>query len=70
VLVVTGDRGMDYWKDMMPLEGKDAYYNQELDRRTALFPRGERVVIADAGHMLHYDQPRAVGEAVLAFINQ
>lgn len=40
----------------------------EIERRMAHVPGAIRVTIADAGHMLHHDQPEAVARALEAFL--
>ncbi len=40
----------------------------ELERRRAHVPHSRLVTIADAGHMLHHDQPEAVARALEAFL--
>jgi pimeloyl-ACP methyl ester carboxylesterase len=37
-------------------------------RWQALLPHAQRLRVADAGHMLPYEQPRRLAEAVLAFL--
>jgi len=37
------------------------------ERRT-LLPRSRSLRLADAGHMLPYEQPRALADAVLGFL--
>jgi pimeloyl-ACP methyl ester carboxylesterase len=49
--------------------GGDADGAAEVARRFAHVPRGELVTIADAGHMLHHDQPATVARHVEAFLN-
>lgn len=39
-------------------------------RRFAHIPNGRLVTIADAGHMLHHDQPAAVAAAMESFLSQ
>ncbi len=39
-----------------------------IRRRLAHIPGGELVMIPDAGHMLHHDQPEAVARALEAFL--
>jgi pimeloyl-ACP methyl ester carboxylesterase len=39
-----------------------------IRRRFAHIPHGRLVTIADAGHMLHHDQPAAVAAAIEAFL--
>jgi pimeloyl-ACP methyl ester carboxylesterase len=40
----------------------------ELARRFSHIPNGQFVTVADAGHMLHHDQPEAVARAIEAFL--
>jgi pimeloyl-ACP methyl ester carboxylesterase len=40
----------------------------EIDRRIACIPSASRLVIPDAGHMLHHDQPAALAGAIEAFL--
>ena len=40
----------------------------ELSRRMAAFSNCKLVMVPDAGHMLHHDQPRAVASAIEAFL--
>ncbi|MFN3236310.1 MAG: alpha/beta fold hydrolase [Pseudomonadales bacterium] len=67
VLILTGDRGLDYWVAMRPQQSDESFYEAELLRREALFNSGRHVVIENAGHMLHYDQPLAVYNEVAGF---
>lgn len=41
---------------------------EELDRRLACFADVQHVVIDDCGHMVHYDQPAALLEAITPFL--
>ncbi|MFO1325648.1 MAG: alpha/beta hydrolase [Burkholderiales bacterium] len=40
----------------------------EIERRFSHIPNGRLVTIADAGHMVHHDQPEAVAAQVEAFL--
>jgi pimeloyl-ACP methyl ester carboxylesterase len=40
----------------------------EVERRRAHVPGAQLVTIADAGHMLHHDQPEAVARAIESFL--
>ena len=46
----------------------DRYPRAEFEARLAQVPRVERVVLKACGHMLHHDQPEALAEALLAFL--
>lgn len=56
------------WLDDRP--GGEAATDElaSIRRRFAHIPRGRLVTIADAGHMLHHDQPAAVAAAIEAFL--
>ena len=41
----------------------------EVARRFAHIPKGRLVTVADAGHMLHHDQPEAVARALESFLD-
>jgi pimeloyl-ACP methyl ester carboxylesterase len=68
VLLLTGEDGLSYWTAMRPQLDDPAFYQQELERRVSLFPDARHVVIAGAGHMLHYDQPKLVLEVLSEFL--
>lgn len=69
-LVVTGSEGLGYWLTMHPeLEGEHDWYQLELQRRIDLIPKATSLVIEDAGHMVHFDQPQALSAAVADFLN-
>jgi pimeloyl-ACP methyl ester carboxylesterase len=44
------------------------YPREDFEARLATVAQVQRVVIADAGHMLHHDQPAAVAAALAAFL--
>jgi pimeloyl-ACP methyl ester carboxylesterase len=44
------------------------YPRAEFERRLAVVPDCRRVRLADAGHMLHHDQPEALARALLDFL--
>ncbi len=70
VLIITGDEGLDYWARMRPhLAGEDALYKADLVSKRKLFQDARHVVINQAGHMLHYDQPDRFVEVVDHFLN-
>ena len=69
VLLVTGEHAFQYWAQRREhLQGREDLYRSDLVRRERLFSDARSLVIPDAGHMLHYDQPVRVGEAIRAFI--
>jgi pimeloyl-ACP methyl ester carboxylesterase len=46
----------------------ERYPRAEFDDRLAQVRQVQRVTLADAGHMLHHDQPEALAEALRAFL--
>jgi 2-succinyl-6-hydroxy-2,4-cyclohexadiene-1-carboxylate synthase len=48
----------------------DDTYRAASERIASLVPRGSAGVIAGAGHAAHLEQPDAVGEAILTFVDQ
>jgi pimeloyl-ACP methyl ester carboxylesterase len=68
VLVVTGDEALNYWVNagLVP-QANNSLYQSELLRRLALFVNAQHVVIEQAGHMLHYDQPERLNQVLLEF---
>ena len=71
-LIVTGDLAHEYWHQQIPgLPGWDGRFAPgELEERLACFADHEHVAIADAGHMLHYDQPEALTAAITDFLER
>ncbi|WP_284614653.1 alpha/beta fold hydrolase [Aquabacterium humicola] len=51
----------------IPAGWADRYPRSEFDARLGVVPTLERAVIEDAGHMLHHDQPQALGALMEAF---
>jgi len=68
-LIVTGDNGLAYWiNGRFDRDISEDWYQSELSRRVQLFGDARSVVIADAGHMLHYDQPDEVNRVIRDFL--
>lgn len=44
------------------------YPRSEFEQRLAVLPRCERVMLEDAGHMLHHDQPETLAAAIERFL--
>ena len=66
--VAAADSNIPKWLDDHP-EGEGATDTfAGVRRRFAHIPHGRMVTIADAGHMLHHDQPAAVAAAIEAFL--
>jgi pimeloyl-ACP methyl ester carboxylesterase len=51
-----------------PAAWSDRYPRAEFEARLGVVPRLQRVLIDDAGHMLHHDQPEAVAAAIEPFL--
>ncbi|HSV72018.1 MAG TPA: alpha/beta hydrolase [Methylibium sp.] len=47
----------------------ERYPRDEFEQRLATVPSLERVMVEDAGHMLHHDQPEALARAIDAFLD-
>jgi pimeloyl-ACP methyl ester carboxylesterase len=68
--VAAADSNIPRWLDDHP-EGEGATDSfAGIRRRFARIPHGRMVMIADAGHMLHHDQPAAVAAAIEAFLSE
>jgi pimeloyl-ACP methyl ester carboxylesterase len=66
--VAAADSHIPRWLDAHP-EGEGATDSLAVVReRMAQVPGATLVTIADAGHMLHHDQPHAVARAIEAFL--
>jgi len=67
--VAAADSHIPKWLDEHP-EGEGATDNLAVvRRRLAHVPRARLATIADAGHMLHHDQPAAVAAAMESFLD-
>jgi pimeloyl-ACP methyl ester carboxylesterase len=49
--------------------GKDVM-RSEIESRIAQLPHARSAVIADAGHMLHHDQPQALAALIEQFLQE
>ena len=68
-LVVTGSEGLSYWHYKNDrLASEQAWYDSEISRRVALFKDVKHIEINDAGHMVQYDQPTELINAVSCFL--
>jgi pimeloyl-ACP methyl ester carboxylesterase len=71
VLVVIAAESSRWWtrrglSEPMPPD----LFAAELERKVARFADAEHVVLEDAGHMVHYDQPEALLHAVRDFLKR
>ena len=68
--MITGEDALQYWTaGRMGLQANEALYAAELGRRQGLFADARQVVIPQAGHMLHYDQPDQLNAALRVFVD-
>lgn len=71
VLIVTGDRALDYWAQRRPELGEQQkLHDDEIERRRQLFADAHSVTLANAGHMLHYDQPDDLNQVLRGFVDK
>lgn len=71
VLIVTGDKAMEYWAIRRPgLKDRQELHDSELERRLNLFQQGQKLTISDAGHMIHYDQPDQLNQGLREFVDK
>lgn len=69
VQIITGEKSLDYWVQNRPeLLGQQALHDNEIERRLLLFKNAEHRVIKGAGHMIHYDEPDALNDAIRNFL--
>ncbi|MBI1891975.1 MAG: alpha/beta hydrolase [Burkholderiales bacterium] len=54
----------DIWRWFGPKE----FVRSEIDRRIAVIPNLTPVIVRDAGHMLHHDQPQVVADHIEKFL--
>jgi pimeloyl-ACP methyl ester carboxylesterase len=75
-LAVNGSRSGEFWRRDLGGRAKrggeiEAYLApDELARRLACFPDVECVEVAGAGHMVHFDEPDGLNEAIDAFLRR
>jgi pimeloyl-ACP methyl ester carboxylesterase len=70
VLIVSGDLAHEYWCRQIPIAWDGRFAPDELEARVRTFARAEHVALADAGHMVHFDQPAALTRAVADFLER
>jgi pimeloyl-ACP methyl ester carboxylesterase len=70
-LIVTAGRAHSYWASQIPLRNWDGRYSEaDLAERLRCFRNAEHVRIADAGHMVHFDQPEQLLGAIERFLQR
>jgi len=71
VQIITGEHSLDYWvQNREELSGQQDLQDRDIERRRQLFTRAEHHVIEGAGHMIHYDQPEKLNEAIREFLRK
>jgi len=69
VLVITGGQAHEYWSNQMSIEGWDGRFTEaDLAGRLASFGSVEHVHLDDAGHMIHFDAPGPLADAIRGFL--
>jgi len=69
-LIVSGGLADEYWRAQMPMEWDGRFAEGELEARVRCFLEAEHTHFPRAGHMVHYDQPQALTEAVTDFLER
>lgn len=69
-LLINGALAHEYWRAQLPLEWDGRFAPGELEARVRCFADREHLVFANAGHMVHYDQPEALSGAVADFLER
>ncbi len=72
VFAVTGTEAWDTWwaRPGGPVDGRVRLTPAQFAERLGLFADIEHVELADAGHMVHFDQPDRVNELVANFLRR
>jgi pimeloyl-ACP methyl ester carboxylesterase len=70
VLVVTAADSARYWRGRGLSEVEGAEFDADHARKLALFADLEHVLVPDAGHMIHYDQPDVLARALTDFLKR
>ncbi|HTK98516.1 MAG TPA: alpha/beta hydrolase [Pseudomonadales bacterium] len=70
-LIVTADLAHEYWTAQMPIDGWDGRFNEgDLAERLRSFRNAAHVRIANAGHMVHFDAPEMLVDAIERFLQR
>ncbi len=71
-LILTGDQSHEYWRTAVAGDSNftGKFEAGEYAARAANFRDHELVELANAGHMLHFDQPDEVGKLTLDFLER
>ncbi len=68
VLVVTAADAAEFYRGRGGIDAETPVDPNEIGRRVRLFRSATHVEIADAGHMVHFDQPARLIEAIDQFL--
>lgn len=71
-LILSGNEAHEFWRKIFPeaVDWSGRFENGELQKRADLFGDAELVELDDAGHMVHFDAPEALGDHSLAFFRR
>jgi pimeloyl-ACP methyl ester carboxylesterase len=70
-LIVTADLAHEYWTAQMPIPGWDGRFKEgDLAERLRCFRNAAHVRIANAGHMVHFDAPDLLVDAIERFLQR
>ncbi len=70
-LIITADLAHEYWTAQMPRDGWDGRFTEgDLAGRLRSFRNATHVRIANAGHMVHFDAPEQLIEAIERFLHR
>ena len=71
VQIITGELGIEYWAQQRPdLLERRAQFDAANEARRQLFCDARHAIIAQAGHMLNYDQPAELNRVIRTFLNE
>jgi pimeloyl-ACP methyl ester carboxylesterase len=70
-LIVTAGLAFEYWTAQMPIPGWDGRFTEgELAERAGCFRNAAHVHIGSAGHMVHFDTPELLLDAIERFLQR
>lgn len=71
-LIISGQLAADYWRGAVPAgaDWQGEFAAGELEARLALFPDHEHLAFEHSGHMVHFDEPERLAEAVEDFLRR
>jgi pimeloyl-ACP methyl ester carboxylesterase len=69
-LIISGALAGEYWRAQMSIEWDGEFAPGELEDRVRCFAAAEHVHFANAGHMVHYDDPGALTRVTADFLER